>query len=205
VDLRVLRWRDVDGGGGSATELRATADGSVRLVGSGLVGTITWRVHDLAALAWRLPHWGSIVRERGINHTNRTFAVRSRIPLALVVSDLEVVLTRWGRQQHQPRANVPAGAWAGARAIPATVLPGVSFEVRVTRDLPDRVTSVLRGAGIPVYAPRSVNGSQNNFSVIVPETRRKEAVDLLHRAFVVVVDGSKRDGAHPPGAECILA
>jgi aspartokinase len=66
----------------------------------------------------------------------------------------------------------------------------VGMKIMGIKDLPDRVTSVLRGAGIPVYVPRRVNGSQNNFSVIVPETRRNEAVDLLHRAFVVV-DGSK--------------
>ena len=39
--------------------------------------------------------------------------------------------------------------------------------------------------GIPVYVPRRVNGSENNFSVVVPESQRNAAVDLLHRAFVV--------------------
>jgi hypothetical protein len=71
----------------------------------------------------------------------------------------------------------------------------VGMKIMGIKDLPDRVTSVLRGAGIPVYVPRRVNGSQNNCSVIVPKTRRNEAVDLLHRAFDVV-DGSRGDGAH---------
>lgn len=61
----------------------------------------------------------------------------------------------------------------------------VGLQVMAIRDIEERVTSVLRSASIPVYVPRRVNGSENNFSVIVPETRRNEAVDILHKAFVL--------------------
>lgn len=50
--------------------------------------------------------------------------------------------------------------------------------------LQERVTAVLRGAGIPVYVPSRVNGSPHNFSVIVPESARNAAVQLLHQEFI---------------------
>ena len=46
----------------------------------------------------------------------------------------------------------------------------------------------LRAAGIPVYVPRFVNGSENSFSVVVPESQRNAAVALLHRTFVLQAD-----------------
>ena len=50
--------------------------------------------------------------------------------------------------------------------------------------LPADVAAALRAAGIPSYAPRRVNGSRHNYTVCVPESRRVEAVKLLHERFV---------------------
>lgn len=69
----------------------------------------------------------------------------------------------------------------------------VGLQVMNVPDIERRVVDTLQSIGIPVYVPRHVNGSENNFSVIVPETRRNEAVDILHKRFVIdrIWDSSK--------------
>ena len=61
----------------------------------------------------------------------------------------------------------------------------VGLQVMRVANIEARVTAELRAAGIPVYVPRYVNGSENSFSVVVPESQRNAAVGLLHRVFVL--------------------
>lgn len=61
----------------------------------------------------------------------------------------------------------------------------VGLNIMSLPHLPERVLGALRERGIPAHAPEKVNGSPNNFSVVVPESQRNEAVALLHDTFVV--------------------
>jgi aspartokinase len=66
----------------------------------------------------------------------------------------------------------------------------VGLNVMSMRGLPERVLQTLRDADIPASVPARVNGSRNNFSVVVPESRRNEAVAVLHAAFVAPAAGA---------------
>ena len=60
----------------------------------------------------------------------------------------------------------------------------VGLNIMAIPGLEERVLVVLREAVIPAHVPRRVNGSANNFSVLVPESRLTEATKLLHERIV---------------------
>jgi len=71
----------------------------------------------------------------------------------------------------------------------------VGLQVMRVASIEARVTAELRAAGIPVYVPRYVNGSENSFSVVVPASQRNAAVALLHRVFVLGAGGAAEGGS----------
>lgn len=86
-------------------------------------------------------------------------------------------------QRHAPIADVDIAALRVAREE-ASLVVLVGSRVMALPGITEAVTGVLRGAGIPVQVPRRVNGSAHNFSVLVPESARANAVQLLHKSFV---------------------
>lgn len=81
----------------------------------------------------------------------------------------------------------------------------VGLRVMEVPGLREAVVATLQGAGIPVYVPNRVNGSSNNFSVVVPESQRNAAVKVLHKKFVeapslsAVLDGGQQPHCPQPG------
>jgi len=88
-------------------------------------------------------------------------------------------------QRHAPIADVDVAALHVAREEACLVVL-VGSRVMALPGITEAVTGVLKGAGIPVQVPRRVNGSAHNFSVLVPESARANAVQLLHKSFVVI-------------------
>lgn len=56
-----------------------------------------------------------------------------------------------------------------------------------------RVENDLRAAGIQYAVPKRVNGSQHNITIVVPASRTKDALGILHSELVVSQDGQVED------------
>ena len=70
----------------------------------------------------------------------------------------------------------------------------VGLNIMAIPGLEERVLAVLREAAVPAHVPRRVNGSANNFSVLVPESRLNEAVKLCHERIVKPSSEAQREG-----------
>ena len=72
-------------------------------------------------------------------------------------------------------------------AIPkeeSSIVALVGANLLTWNSLADEVEAAMKAADIPCHIPSRVNGSSNNFSVVVPTTMKKEAVKALHAAFI---------------------
>lgn len=77
-------------------------------------------------------------------------------------------------------------ALAGARDLrkeEAAIVAMVGSGVAKVADA-EGVVKYLAAHGVKAAVPRRVNGSEHNFSVVVPEEMKKRAVALLHKQFV---------------------
>lgn len=62
----------------------------------------------------------------------------------------------------------------------SAIVTMVGVNVNLVDSLASRVVDVLGRHNIPCVVPDTVNGSDNNFSVVIPEELKKSAVSLLH-------------------------
>ena len=112
-------------------------------------------------------------------------------PLAGRVQTVTKMPLKVYEAKNAPLVDLRDGDLLGALRISreeAALVVLVGLRVMRVASLEARVTEALRAAGIPVYVPRFVNGSENSFSVVVPESQRNAAVALLHRTFVLQAD-----------------
>jgi aspartokinase len=66
----------------------------------------------------------------------------------------------------------------------AVIVALVGLHIMKVQDLERKVLHVLHDSSIPAFIPKIVNGSLNNFSVIVPTSKREETFTVLHNAFI---------------------
>ena len=66
----------------------------------------------------------------------------------------------------------------------AALVALVGFGVMRMEGLAERALAALVAAGVPAAVPKHVNGSQHSLSIVVPLVQRKNALNILHKAFV---------------------
>jgi len=117
-------------------------------------------------------------------HTSAHTSNTSRRPVEARVQTVTKVPLKAYEAKNKPLRDLDLSALHVKREETALVVL-VGLQIMNVPDIEQQVVETLQSIGIPVYVPRHVNGSENNFSVIVPETRRNEAVDILHKRFVI--------------------
>jgi bifunctional aspartokinase / homoserine dehydrogenase 1 len=68
----------------------------------------------------------------------------------------------------------------------AVIVALVGLHIMKVEDLEEKVLKVMHESSIPAFIPKIVNGSPNNFSIIVPSSKREETVKALHKAFIAL-------------------